>query len=234
MIDPDQVARARCFASATLHEASGRQGALPSWLRPLTPTTELCGTAFTLTCPAGDNLWLHLAIEQAPEGAVLVAQTGDREFGYWGEVMTIAAQARHIAGLVIAGGVRDCRRIVELGFPLFSERICIRGTGKNPEAGGRLCDPISLGGTMVHTGDLIRGDGDGLCIIAPAALEVVLARAEARESEEQEIIAALKRGASTMQLYRLPGGEAFADDPQKGRDQLHPTAKAERTRTPSP
>jgi 4-hydroxy-4-methyl-2-oxoglutarate aldolase len=233
-ISPAQVERARCFASATLHEASGRKGALPSSLRPLTAATELCGPAFTLSCPPGDNLCLHVAIEQAPEGSVLVAQTGDLEYGYWGEVMTVAAQARGFAGLVIAGGVRDTRRIVELGFPLFSATVCIRGTVKDPDAGGRLRDALAFGDTIVSTGDLIRGDADGLCSIAAHSLEAALAAAEARELEEAAIIDALQRGASTMQLYRLAGSEACADGFAQAFGTLQAAGALTPGRTPSP
>lgn len=108
------------FGSATLHEAAGQIGALSAAIKPIVKGMALSGPAFTVKCPPRDNLWLHRAIAKAGPGHVLVVDVGDHyEAGYWGEILTVAAQTRGIAGLVINGSVRDADRIEVLGWPVF-------------------------------------------------------------------------------------------------------------------
>src|SRR6202042_2216120 len=98
---------------------------------------------------------LHRAIYAAVAGDVLGVDVGDgSEYGYWGEVMALAAQTRGIAGLVTTGGVRDSVRLAEMGFPVFAKCICIRGTAKNPGGRGKVGEPIILGETLIRKGDL--------------------------------------------------------------------------------
>ena len=110
------VAAARALPTATLHEAGGKIGALPSIIKPVAAAFRCCGPATTVHSPGGDNLWLHRALDIAQPGDVLVVHvSGAYEHGYWGEIMTTMAKARGLAGLVIEGCVRDeaaiCRRL---------------------------------------------------------------------------------------------------------------------------
>ena len=108
IIDPDLVERAEALGSATLHEAAGRSGAFPARIGPVDPVMGFGGRARTVLSPPGDNLWLHRGIYAAEAGDVLIVATGDREaqFGYWGEIMSEAARARQLGGLVLEGGSR--------------------------------------------------------------------------------------------------------------------------------
>lgn len=201
------VERARSFPTATLHEAAGRRGALPAVLRPVSLTLGLCGRAFTVHTPPGDNLWLHRAIYQAAPGDVLVVDVGGSagyEFGYWGEIMTQAALARGLGGLVVDGGVRDSQRLVELGFPVFSRLLAIRGTIKDFQGEGRLGEPIRWGDVVIHTGDLIVGDADGLFVSPMADVEQVLEASADREAKEAAVIERLKNGERTPDIYGWP------------------------------
>jgi 4-hydroxy-4-methyl-2-oxoglutarate aldolase len=205
MLNDSLLARAARLSSASLHEAAGKVGALPSDLKPLAATQALCGRAFPVSCPAGDNLYLHHAIYEASAGDILVADTaGGEEFGYWGEIMAEAARARQIAGLVITGGVRDSARMVEMGFPVFATRTCIRGTEKNPAARGAMGQPISIGGVTIHAGDLVFGDADGLVALPQEKAIECVAAAEDRDRKEAEIIARLRAGETTLAIYSLP------------------------------
>ncbi|MEU3618015.1 4-carboxy-4-hydroxy-2-oxoadipate aldolase/oxaloacetate decarboxylase [Streptomyces sp. NPDC006872] len=193
--------------SASVHEASGRRGALPSRIKPVAPGMRLHGPAYPLRCPAGDNLWLHRAVAEAPEGAVLVAAVvGDGEYGYWGEVLSHAASARGLAGLVIDGGVRDVEALAAVGFPVFSRGICIQGTRKEPSGDGALAAPVWIGRTVVSVGDLVIGDADGVVVVSAATASDVLAEARLREKEEATIIARLAAGETTLDIYGLPPG----------------------------
>jgi 4-hydroxy-4-methyl-2-oxoglutarate aldolase len=205
MSEADLAARWAALSSATVHEAARKIGALPSTIKPLAHHQKVAGPAFPVTSPAGDNLWLHRAIYAARPGDVLVVDTsGGVEFGYWGEVMAVAARQRGIAGLVINGGVRDSQRMVELGFPVFSSAVCIRGTGKDPDGAGQCGGAIVLGGIDVHAGDWVLGDADGVVVIPAARVAGIVAEAEHRDAMEREIFLRLKSGESTIAIYDLP------------------------------
>ena len=99
------VEQLRALDTATLFESGARATMRPE-IRMLSGDCRLAGHTLTVVCPPGDNLMIHLAVARAPTGAVLVAQTHDPAYGVWGEVLTVAAMARRIAGLVLDGSVR--------------------------------------------------------------------------------------------------------------------------------
>jgi 4-hydroxy-4-methyl-2-oxoglutarate aldolase len=192
-------------STATAHEAAGKIGALPSSIKPLGSEMRLCGRAFPVHAPPGDNLFIHHAIYAANPGDVLVVECGEAsEYGYWGEVMAVAAQARQIAGLVIAGGVRDSLRMMEMGFPVFAAATCIRGTGKNPLRSGSIGKPVRLGDVEIFPGDVVLGDNDGVLILPASLAAQVGIESRRRDNAEQEIFARLRQGETTLQIYNLP------------------------------
>ncbi|MBL1119391.1 RraA family protein [Streptomyces sp. 110] len=190
---------ARGHSSATLSEASGLSVALSPEIRPLWAGARLCGPAFTVQGAGGDNLALHHAIPQAPPGSVLVADLGGARFGHWGEILTVAAQHRAIAGLLIDGGVRDAAETEALGFPVFSRNNAILGTHKDFR--GVFGGPVEVGGVTVHTGDLVVGDVDGVVALPASDTERILDRADARVAHEKELMKQVRDGHSTLDLY---------------------------------
>lgn len=204
MISSELIREALALSAATLHEAAGKVGALPHSIKPLSANARVCGRAFPVRCAAGENLALHHAIVQASAGDVIVADCdGLTAFGYWGDVMTAAALARGIAGLVITGGVRDSLAIVASGFPVFSGCVAIRGTGKRVD-GGSVCNVVELAGVRVTRGDLVFGDADGVVVIPAASAQAAVKSARARDAKESELLERLKRGETTIDLYSLP------------------------------
>lgn len=203
MIDP-VIAAAAGLPTATIHEAAGRTGALPSAIKPLSAETWLCGPAYPVRSPAGDNLAIHHGLYAARAGDVLVVDCGDAEYGYWGEVMASAAQAIGVAGLVISGGVRDIRQMQAMGFGVFAGNVCIRGTGKDPAGGGTIGMPVTIGDVLVSAGDLVVGDADGVVVVEAGRAEGVIREARARERDEEELLARLRAGATTLELFSLP------------------------------
>lgn len=198
------IARAARLSTASLHEAAGKTGALPCQIRPLAPTMSTCGRALPVRCPAGDNLWIHRALEIAEPGDVLVVDTGaGLDFGYWGEIMATAAIARRLGGLVISGGVRDTLALIDLGLPTFSASISMRGTIKNPEGDGALGEPIRLGEVIVRRGDLVLGDADGVVVLSPAATMDAMPRAEERDAAELGILEKVRTGANVLDVYKI-------------------------------
>ncbi len=104
------------LGSATVYEAAGREGALWRGFTTIDTSRAAVGPAFLVACPPGDNLAIHRAIALAGPGDVLVVDAGGYTgAGHWGEITTVAAQARGIAGLVIDGSVRDSRPILAQG-----------------------------------------------------------------------------------------------------------------------
>ena len=143
--DAAAIAAARGLPTATLHEAGGRIGVMPSAIKPVAPGMRVCGPAVTVHSPGGDNLWLHRAIYVAQPGDVLVVHVSAAyDFGYWGEIMSCAAKTRGLAGLVIDGCVRDGAILADFGLPVFARGLCIRGTGKDHGARGWINFPPCL------------------------------------------------------------------------------------------
>ncbi|MGI9218896.1 MAG: 4-carboxy-4-hydroxy-2-oxoadipate aldolase/oxaloacetate decarboxylase [Hydrogenophaga sp.] len=203
-VDSGLIARARVLPSATVHEAGGRVGALPPAIKPVHPSMKLCGPAVTVHSPGGDNLWIHRALYVAKPGDVLVVYANDvHDHGYWGEIMSTAAQVRGLGGLVIAGGVRDIDLLESIGFPVFATGLCIRGTGKDHLARGWVNHPVLLGEITVHAGDLVLGDRDGVVVIGRERAAGVVQAAEQREAKEADVLKRIAAGERTLELYNF-------------------------------
>ena len=201
-LGPELVAAAARLPTATLHEAAGKIGALPSAIKPVAPGFRFAGSALTVHSPGGDNLWLHRALDVAQAGDVMVVFAGGaHEHGYWGEIMTTMAKVRGLAGMVIDACVRDGVLLGEIGFPVFARGLCIQGTGKDFGAMGWINHPITMGNVVVDAGDLMVGDSDGVVAIPRARAAEVIAAAEKREAEEAAILRRLEAGEGTMTVY---------------------------------
>lgn len=203
-VAPDVVARAQGLSTATIHEAGGKIGVMPPAIKPVHPHFRVCGPAVTVHAPPGDNLWLHYAIYAAQPGDVLVVHTeGAHEHGYWGEVMSTAAKARHLGGLVIDGGVRDFTLLGEVGFPIFARGLCIRGTTKDRDAYGAVNRSLRFDGLSVEPGDLVVGDNDGVVIVPRARAVEVVEKSHRRDADEIAICERLMQGETTLDIYKL-------------------------------
>lgn len=203
-VAPGVVAKARRLPAATLHEAAGRIGVMPSAIKPVVPSFRICGPAVTVDSPGGDNLWLHRAIYVAQPGDILVVRVSDaHEWGYWGEIMSVAAQARGLGGLVIDGNVRDGAMLEQFGFPVFARGLCIRGTGKDFGARGWINHPTLFGNLTVNPGDLVVGDTDGVVVLPRERAAELVQAAEQREEKEAAIVERLRAGERTLEVYNF-------------------------------
>lgn len=189
-------------AASTVYEAAGQSGALASYIRPLHPGTRLFGRALTVRCQPGDNLTLHAAVAAAQPGDVIVADAGSfTEAGHWGEVLTVAAMQRGVAGLVIDGAVRDVAAAAKRGFPVYSHGVCMKAAVK--VAMGTLQERIICGGALVYPGDFVLGDDDGVVVVRPDRAEEVLTAAQAREDAETGLMERLGQGEVTLDILQL-------------------------------
>ncbi|PKA44996.1 4-carboxy-4-hydroxy-2-oxoadipate aldolase/oxaloacetate decarboxylase [Rhizobium sullae] len=197
--DIDAVSK---FSPATIHEAQGRRGALSSRLKPVDYRMKLCGPAFTVKCAPRDNIMLQLAINYARPGDIIVVSAGEyEEAGSFGDVLANACIAKGIGGLVTDTGVRDTLQLRELGFPVFSLSVSIKGTVKETIAA--VNDTIIVGGEIINPGDIIAGDADGLVIIRRQEAQEVARLSQAREDAEAGYIAAYKQGTSVIEVSNL-------------------------------
>jgi 4-hydroxy-4-methyl-2-oxoglutarate aldolase len=188
------------LGAATLGESGGR--AAHRRLRPAWPGARLAAPAYPVRCSPGDNLAVHVAVTRAPRGSALCVDVGlvpDR--GYWGEVLTTAAEAAGLAGLVLDGGVRDSAALEAHGFPVFSAGIALTGASKDKP--GTVGVPARVGGILVSLGDWIVGDGDGVTFVPGDAVDAVLAAGRAREAKEAGFFEALRSGSTTLELLGL-------------------------------
>lgn len=195
-------------SAATLYEAAKLPCACDPGLRAAWPGAKVAGPAFTVRGIGGDNLALHNAVLAAPAGSVLVVDLQGAAYGHWGEVLAVAAQHRGIAGLVIDGGVRDSEEMAAMDFPVFSRYVTVVGTAKDYP--GDMRSPVRVGGIVVHTGDLVVGDADGVVVLPQDSAAAINSRADQRVADEQRIIADIRAGKTTLELYKLRAEGTFS------------------------
>ncbi|WKA48033.1 4-carboxy-4-hydroxy-2-oxoadipate aldolase/oxaloacetate decarboxylase [Geobacillus zalihae] len=187
---------------STVYEAQGKQGLLSPKLKPIQQGISICGPAVTAVCYAGDNLMIHAAIEVCQPGDVLVVATiGEGIHGMIGELIVRALMKRGVQGLIIDAGIRDVKQIRELGFPVWSKAVHPEGTTK--ARGGWVNAPAVCAGVLVHPGDLIMADDDGVVVIRKDEAASSLEAAKKRVDKEAETKQKIEKGELSLDFYHL-------------------------------
>jgi 4-hydroxy-4-methyl-2-oxoglutarate aldolase len=190
------------YGVATVHEALGRVGYLGPEYRPAWQGARIGGTAVTVLCWPGDNLMIHVAVEQCRPGDVLVVATNSPSTdGLFGELFATSLAQRGVRGVVLASGVRDVAELREMAFPAWSRAVSAQGSVK--ATAGAVNVPVVVGGQTVHPGDVVVADDDGVMVVPRADVPRALTAAQARVDKEQASREAFQAGELGLDRYGM-------------------------------
>ncbi len=164
----------------------GREHFIDMSISPLWQGMDrIAGPAFTVQAASGDNLMLHTALYEAPEGSIIVADGVDCQYALAGGNVCAIAQRRGIKGFVIDGVIRDLAEVMEMQFPVYAKGV-FPVPGKK-QFYSELCQPIECGGVTVNTGDIIVADIEGIAVLPQAEASAIYSQAKQKADIEAQM-----------------------------------------------
>ncbi len=179
--------------SGNVCDAMDRLSALDHRIKPLSPNIHLSGPALTVRTRPGDNLMIWKALDVAQPGDVLVIATYEYAItSTFGELVVLAAKAKGLAGIVCDGMCRDASGIRATGLPVFVAGMVPSSPGK--DGPGEIGGPVSCGGAVIHPGDIVVGDEDGVVIVPLGDAPDVAEKLVAIRQKEEMMLARIQSG----------------------------------------
>jgi 4-hydroxy-4-methyl-2-oxoglutarate aldolase len=187
---------------ATVYEAAGRSGLIDVELTQIVPGSRVAGPARTVRCGQADNLMVHAVLDQVQPGEVLVLTMPRPEpVALVGELLATQARVRQVAALLVDAAVRDTEDLRELGLPIWTRWVRVRGATKTEV--GAINEPVVVGGATIAPGDIVVLDADGAVVVPRQNVAQVLAAAQARQEREANLRKELEAGALSYDLHGL-------------------------------
>jgi 4-hydroxy-4-methyl-2-oxoglutarate aldolase len=190
-----------------LDDLGFRSQAMNHTIRPINPSFKVMGRAFTILAtdvyevsdfPYEKELE---AVDHLKKDDVVVATTnGSTSSGFWGELLSTAAQVKEARGGIIDGLTRDSSKIIEMDFPLFARGFSpYDSKGRTDVIAYKV--PVQCGGVTVNTGDIVFGDQDGIVVIPEQVSEIVIEKALQKVDGEDEMRKALLEGMGVVEAF---------------------------------
>lgn len=208
----DDAAGFQDVPPTTLADLLGREQVMDIGIRPLWPSMpRVAGPAFTVRCPAGDNLMLHAAIHRAPAGSVIVVEAGDVDYAVAGGNVCAVARRNGIAAFVIDGVIRDLGEIRDMRFPVLARGVIPIPGGKAVAA--PLNAQVTCGGVQVNAGDIVVADEEGVVVAPRDRAAQLLADARAKLAKESAETLDEWEAAHRARIDRILAAQGHQDRP---------------------
>lgn len=199
---PQDLARFAELGVATVYEAAGRAGLVDVPFTQIVPGSRAAGPARPVLCGQDDNLMVHAVMAQVQRGEILVITMPEpAAVALVGELLATQAAVRGVAGILVDGSVRDVETLREMGLPIWSRFVRVRGATKTIV--GSLNQPIAVGGATIRPGDVVVLDEDGAVVVAADRAAEVLQASLARRDKEAATRKRLDEGALSYDLHGL-------------------------------
>lgn len=197
--------------SDAMDQLGFRNQAMREYLRPVHGRTAFAGWARTISCSdihhiPDDPYGIEIeAIDSLLPGEVAIVGTHKSlRNAPWGELLSTAARARGARGAVIDGLIRDILKIEQLGFPVFASGIKpVDSMGRGVVTAYNV--PVECGDVLVHPGDFIFADFDGVVAVPKSVVKQVIELATDKVRRENSSRAELMQGAYLRDVFQKYG-----------------------------
>lgn len=192
-IAPSLLAQLSKVETATVGHFYHR-GFMDPTLRALISDQRIAGTAVTISIPGRDSALLHHVLGRVRPGDFLIIDRhGDCRYACWGGIVTLAAKVQGVAGAVIDGVVTDVEEIRGYQMPVWCRGLSPLTT-QLLAVSGSLNTPICCGGTVVHPGDAILADENGILVLRPDKVSTIVDKALRKQEREEQVITRIRTG----------------------------------------